>query len=167
MRWFGLACFLILLFMAWRKGELRNYAIALIAGCVVGFVIDYVGISLRLWEFPRQPFLSWQYFAIVVPCWGVFGATINMVNDWHMRKGWVSIFILAVAVMAVYEIPNILTESWGYTVSTTLIILGWFPMIVLFRLSFLFMVSRSVRTRVYKLLEIENVPVDDRIKNTH
>ena len=166
MRWFGLACFLILLFMAWRRGYLRNYAISLIAGCVVGFTIDYAGVSLNLWNFPRQPFLSWQYFAIVVPCWGIFGATINMVNDWHMRKGWISILILSVVVMAIYEVPNLLTESWLYSASTVIVLLGWFPLIFLFRLSFLVIVSRSVRTRVYKLLEIENVPVDDRVKNT-
>ena len=166
MRWFGLACFFILLVMAWRRGELKHYAVSLMIGCGVGFILDYVGVNLGLWDFPRQPFLSWSYFLIVVPCWGIFGATINMVNDWHMKKGWGAIFILSIIVMAIYEVPNLLTESWLYSVTSMVILLGWFPLILTFRLSYLLFINKAVRQRVLRLLEIENVTPNGRVKNT-
>ena len=157
MRWFGLACFIILLVVAWRRRDLKHYVISLGVGCIVGFTIDCVGIPLGLWEFPRQPFLSWEYFLIVIPCWGVFGATINMINDWFMKKNWLSIIILSVAVMLLYEVPNLITGSWEYSASSWLVMLGWFPLIMVYRLSFLFLLSRSVRNKLVYIWELNDV----------
>lgn len=157
MRWFGLVCFVILLIMAWRRKNLRNYAIALGVGCIVGLTIDYFGITLGLWEFPRQSFLSWQYFLIVIPCWGVFGATINMLNDWYMKKRWLSIFLSSLLVMGLYELPNLITGSWSYTASAIIICVGWYPLIIVYRLSYLFVISRSVRRKILSVWEYQDV----------
>ena len=147
MRWFGLACFLILLLMAWRKGDMKNYAIAFSLGCALGFAIDGVGIPLGLWEFPRQPFLSLEYFLVVVPCWGVFGATINMIKDWYIKSSIVGLILLTIAMRTIYEVPNLMTGSWVYTTSSLLVNLGWIPLIIAYRLSFLLTNRRLVGMR--------------------
>ena len=162
MRWFGLACFIILLVVAWRRRDLKHYAISLISGGIVGFAVDLIGINLGLWSFPRQPFLDSSYWLIVVPCWGVFGATINMVNDWYLKSNWRSIILISLLVMGIYEIPNLVTGSWHYTVSAILIIVGWFPLVCLFRISYLLI----VRHKLIPLWESKDVVSQNRSANS-
>lgn len=142
MRWFGLACFIILLVLAWRRKELKNYAFSLIVGCLVGLTIDSIGIRAGMWYFPRQPFLSLEYILIVIPCWGVFGATINMVDDWYLKKSHFDILIIWVSVMALYELPNLLSGSWEYTANPMIVTLGWLPLILVYRYSYLILLNK-------------------------
>ncbi len=79
-----IALFLIITFYSkspWRQ-KARYYGIAFLEGMVGGFLIDSIGINAGYYYFPRQPFLSLEYFAIVIPCWGVFGLFINCLWKW-------------------------------------------------------------------------------------
>lgn len=154
MRWFALVCFLILLILAWRKRTVRRYLVSFIAGCLVGFVFDIAGVNLELWGYSRQEFLAWQYFGIVVPAWGAFGATINMVFDWYVKKNWTGLVVVSVGLLAAYELLNLITGSWLYfDHSMILVVVAWFPMVFLFRISYLIMVNRAVRLRFVRLME--------------
>jgi len=166
MRWFGLACFLILLVLAWRRGELKHYAIALGMGCVVGAIFDVVGVNLGLWSYPEQPYLSLKYWFLVVTCWGVFGATINLLLDWYLWKNWLGIAIMTVFLMLVYEIPNFITDSWEYNAISPLVILGWFPLVMIYRLSYLFVVDKEARKKVLSIWE-SHVTSKDRVANSN
>lgn len=146
--------------MAWRRKDLKNYGISLAVGCVIGFAYDGVGISLGLWDFPRQPFMSAEYWLIVVPCWGVFGATINMVNDWYLGNAWYSIAVMTILFIIVYEVPNRATGSWEYQASAPIVILGWFPLVLTYRLSYLFAISKITRVKLRELLEYKSVSID-------
>ena len=163
MRWFGLACFIVLVILAWRKHSLKHYGLAILLGAIVGFLLDCGGVTSGLWNYPRQPFMSLNYWLIVVPCWGVFGATINMVNDWYMRSNWKSYVILTLLIMGLYEIPNLATVSWHYTVSALMITVGWFPLVLAFRLSYLLTVSQETRNKFRGILD---VIIKDRVTNT-
>jgi len=153
MRWFGLACFIILSILAWRKRDMKHYSLSIVLGALVGLLVDVFGVGMGLWDFPRQPFGSLEYWFIVIPCWGVYGATINMLDDWYMGHNWKSYFITCLVLLAIYEVPNLATASWSYTTSMILVALGWFPLVFLFRVSYLLVVNRVVRVKVLTLLE--------------
>jgi len=138
MRYFGLLSFIVLLIICWKKRCLKRYWLSLAVGMFVGFMIDIIGVGLLgLWDYPRQPFLSLLYFALVVTCWGVFGAQVNMVWDWLKTKDRYSLLILSPALFVVYECPNLLTGSWGYNAPAWLVFLGWFPLVALNRVTYL------------------------------
>ena len=53
-----------------------------VEGFVGGLIIDSLLVNVGWYYFPRQPIYSYNYFAIVLPCWGVFGLFVNFVWEW-------------------------------------------------------------------------------------
>ena len=135
-RWLSLIVFILLVSYIiifekntkWRD-KLRTYGMMLLEGMVGGFIIDAIGISAGYYYFPRQPFLSWQYFAIVIPAWGVFGLLINCLWNWlGKERFWKGMAVTLVPLFAWYEGTNLLTQSWVYTVPFHFVALGWIPL---------------------------------------
>jgi len=131
-------CAIGLLCLAYLKGELREAGIAFAIGTVSGFFIDFVGIKwLRFWEYTRHPFLSVKYFTIVIPCWGIFGALVNLI--WNLMDGfepWLAFVVLTVALLVFWEALNLITRTWKYNIPIWLMMVGWFPLIFFLRLLF-------------------------------
>jgi hypothetical protein len=113
-----------------------------LVGMFGGFLLDIIGHRLNLWQYPRQPFLSRDYFLLVIPAWGVFGSQINVI--WNLARKyfitceWVqavtlTTFIVHFPLYSLYELPNLYRKSWKYSVSMCRVILGWVPLILYFR----------------------------------
>ena len=131
MRWIALAAFIVLLILSRR--DLRHLGIVFIEGMVGGLIIDAVGVNLGYYAFPRQPLYSLSYFAIVMPCWGVFGVLI----DYFWKKLGKEKFLRASAIIvpllfASYEGLNLLTGSWVYHLPWYVIAPCWLPLIYTF-----------------------------------
>jgi len=136
MRWFALTCGFLLFPVAYFQGEIREAMIAFLLGMFCGFSLDLFGVGrLHLWNYPRQPFLGKKYFAFVVPAWGVFGMQINLLWNW-LEIPWLTFIVLTVGLFAMYEIPNLKTGSWQYQSSMRLVGIGWWPLILYFRIAF-------------------------------
>ena len=135
-RWLALGIFVLLIgaiaiFDRDRnlKRKVKNYGMMFVEGMAGGFIIDCIGISAGYYYFPRQPFLSAEYFAIVIPCWGVFGLLLNTL--WHLlgkEKFWRGMAVTLVPLFAFYEGTNLLTQSWVYTTPFYAVALGWIPL---------------------------------------
>jgi len=131
MRWIALAAFVILLILS-RK-DLKHLGIVFIEGMVGGLIIDTIGVNLGYYTFPRQALYSLNYFAIVVPCWGVFGALI----DYFWRTLGKEKFLRASTIVtpflfASYEGLNLLTGSWVYHLPWGVVAPCWLPLIYTF-----------------------------------
>lgn len=139
-RWLALIAFFLItlsIYLVDRKSthkeKLKKYGTMFIEGMVGGFIIDAVFINCGYYEFPRQPFLSWKYFAIVIPCWGVFGLLINVLWNWiGKEKFWRGISVTLIPLFAYYEGTNLAFGSWTYTVSMAQVAVGWLPLIIVF-----------------------------------
>lgn len=131
-------CGIILFFLAFLKGEILDALIAFAIGMPIGLLIDWVGIKkLRWWILFHQPFLRAKYFAIVCPVWGVISLTTNLLWNWMETPWWIPFVGLTVCMIVFYEVPNLWTKSWKYNTPTWLVIAGWFPMVLSFRLAFI------------------------------
>lgn len=141
MRWVALATAMVLFPLAYKTGETVEAVLAFFAGALSGLFLDLLGVrKLKLWNYPRQPFLSKKYFSIVVPAWGVFGMTINLLWAWFGGSTvplMVLVMFITLGLLIVYEFPNLNSKSWEYYASFRVIIPGWFPMILFFRIAFL------------------------------
>lgn len=136
-RWLALGIFLILLTyivffdkrLRWQD-KVRTYGAMFLEGMLGGFIIDAIGINAGYYYFPRQPFLSLEYFAIVIPAWGVFGLLINCLWNWlGKEKFWKGMAVTLIPLFVWYEGTNLLTNSWVYTVPFRFVVLGWIPLI--------------------------------------
>jgi hypothetical protein len=143
-RWLVLGLGTLILTVAYSRGELRDFWIAFGIGITIGFLIDLFGIRAKLWHYYRQPFLSWKYFLIAIPAWGILAAAINLTWDW--MTGWLGLslgktilvfVIITFALLLFHELPNLLFRSWKYNAPSWLVIAGWFPMVFSFRLIFI------------------------------
>lgn len=156
MRWFILGSGIALLLLAYKTGETIEAVIAFCVGALLGFLIDYIGMGkLNLWSYPRQPFLSKKFFFIVIPAWGVFGMTINLLWIWfgHITVSWIVLFILiTVGLLIFYEFSNLNSKSWEYRASSRLVISGWFPMVLFFRFAFLMLPVADINDIVRSVL---------------
>lgn len=136
-RWLALGIFVILIVaIAYfdrgnnRKQKAKKYGMMFAEGMAGGFIIDCIGIGAGYYYFPRQPFLSAEYFAIVIPCWGVFGLLLNtMWNLLGKDKFWQGMAVTLVPLFAFYEGTNLLTQSWVYTTPFHAVALGWMPLV--------------------------------------
>jgi len=135
-RWLALGIFVILIgFIVffdksgnWKQ-KAKQYGMMFAEGMTGGFIIDCVGISAGYYYFPRQPFLSMEYFAIVIPCWGVFGLLLNILwNTLGRDKFWQGMAVTLVPLFIWYEGTNLLTQSWVYTTPFYSVALGWIPL---------------------------------------
>lgn len=112
------------------KCKLKTYGMMFLEGMAGGFIIDAIGISAGYYYFPRQPFLSIEYFAIVIPAWGVFGVLVNCLWSWvGKEKFWQGMAVTLVPLFAWYEGTNLITHSWVYTTPFWAVGLGWVPLI--------------------------------------
>jgi len=138
-RYIALVVFLILsIVIAREKGlplsqRIMRHSIAFMEGMVGGLIIDSIGINAGYYYFPRQPLYSLSYFAIVLPCWGVFGMLTNYlwtrVGKEKFMKGLIATLPF---LFAFYEGSNIITGSWVYTVPFYWVALGWMPLVMTF-----------------------------------
>lgn len=113
----------------WRE-KVRYYGTAFYEGMVGGFIVDLIGISVGFYYFPRQPFLGFDYFVIVIPCWGVFGLLLNALWRWlGKERFWRGMAITLPILFSYYEGSNLITHSWVYTTPFYAVILGWVPLI--------------------------------------
>jgi hypothetical protein len=113
-----------------------------LVGMLGGFLLDIIGHRLNLWQYPRQPFLSRDYFLLVIPAWGVFGSQINVI--WNLARKYfitcewpqavtLTTFIVHFPLYSLYELPNLYRKSWKYSISMRGVIVGWIPLILYFR----------------------------------
>ncbi len=126
--------------MAYFKEELLCVLISFVLGFLGGFLIDIFGVKMaKLWKYPRQKFLSPEYFRIVLPAWGVFSMAINLTWEWFFGNFFIAVIIITLILFAIHELPNVKTHSWKYYTPTWLVILGWPPLIIVFRYSYIFL----------------------------
>lgn len=138
-RWLSLIAFVIIVALVtiWDKSsvkyKIQRYGMMFSEGMVGGFIVDIVGINAGYYYFPRQPFMSLDYWIIVIPCWGVFGLFLNylwrVVAKDRFIKG--TLFTLP-TLIAWYEGTNLYTHSWVYTVPFYWVVLGWIPLTYVF-----------------------------------
>lgn len=138
-RYIALAVFIILTVIIWReKGlplsqKLMKHGIAFAEGMVGGLIIDSIGVNAGYYFFPRQPLYSLSYFAIVIPCWGVFGMLTNYLWTRLGREKFTKGLIATLPLLfSFYEGSNIITGSWVYTVPFYWVTLGWIPLVMAF-----------------------------------
>lgn len=139
-RWISLGVFILLMLLVfvWR-GErdigkvAKTYGMMFAEGMVGGLIIDSIGVNAGYYLFPRQPLYSIEYFAIVVPCWGVFGLLINCLWDWfgkgNVLKG---LCVSLLPLLVFYEGTNLLSGSWIYHVHFAWVAVGWVPLVFTF-----------------------------------
>lgn len=124
--------------MSYKKRSLIKLCIGLGVGALIGLTLDLIlGFGVGLWYFPRQPYWSFEYWLILPFCWAVFGAMVNVAWDW--AKGHFLLIFIAINTLLflIYEIPNLVTRSWVYDAPFWLVLIGWLPMVIVTRLSYL------------------------------
>lgn len=136
-RWLALGIFCLLLvgitFFDKGNKKFKRFGMMFLEGMVGGFIIDSIGINAGYYYFPRQPFLSVEYFAIVIPCWGVFGLLINCLWNWLGKEKFMRGMVMTlIPLFAFYEGTNILTNSWVYHTPFWAVGLGWMPLVLVF-----------------------------------
>lgn len=143
-RWF-IPIWFVLIFLLKELIEPRVAIFSFFVGMLSGFILDIFAHWLKLWSYPRQPFLSKNYFLLVIPAWGVFGSQVNVI--WNLlREYWINIewlsgvtittVFLAFSLFTLYEIPNLYRKSWQYSVSLINVLPGWILLILFFRASY-------------------------------
>ena len=140
-RWPMLLCGIIFLFLAYWQKELTLAIVSFLVGMTVGFSLDLVGVKkLGLWNYPRQSFMGKHYFGIVVPAWGIFGMSLNLILNWFVMS-WT---VIAIIFLVLYELSNLRTRSWQYHTPHWLVVIGWFPLVLVFRTAFIFALNLPV-----------------------
>lgn len=136
-RWVSLAIAIAIAPYILMAGSVLESLFMFGTGMILALIIDFTGIwLLKLWVYPRQRFLSREYFGIVLPAWGVFGVATNIIWP-YCGTGFQALTISTVLLFLVYEIPNIRTLSWCYSVPLPIVFAGWFPLVAVYRLSYL------------------------------
>lgn len=138
-RWISLVAFILVLtlIIIFKKGSLKkkllDVGIVFCEGMVGGLIIDSVLINAGLYNFPRQPIYSQNYWLVVLPCWGVFGVLINYTWNTIGKGRWLSGGIITmILVGSFYELSNLYTGSWIYTAPAWLVGIGWIPLTYVF-----------------------------------
>lgn len=138
-RWIALAIFLVLVaFIVKEKRcsliqKFNCHGMAFLEGMVGGFIIDSIGVNLGYYYFPREPIYSLSYFGIVLPCWGVFGMLANFLwEKLGKSKFWLEMVVTYCPLLVFYEGANSITGSWVYMVSPSIVLAGWFPLVLTF-----------------------------------
>jgi len=134
-RWLMLGLWVAVLVPAVLRGEIECVVIALIIGVFYGLVIDLIGVGvLKLWKYSSAQW-GWEYFTVTVPCWGIFSMVINLVWNW-IGTPWSFIFI-TLGLFAMLELPNLKTRSWTYNAPMWLVMIGWIPLVLSFRIVYI------------------------------
>lgn len=151
-RWLALGVFLILLALivfhgkeSWKQ-KLNHYGMTFLEGMVGGLIIDSIGVNVGYYYFPRQPLYSLEYWAIVIPCWGVFGLFLNCLWEWIGKERVIRGAVVTLPILfSFYEGTNLWTGSWVYTAPFYVVVLGWIP------LGYVFAGCRHRRDVVFKM----------------
>jgi len=139
-RWPIFALGLGLAIFALSKGEIKEMLLSFALGALGGFLLDCFGVAkLKLWFYTKQPFLSKPYFAIVIPAWGIFSMTVNLLWDKIPFPEITTFSLLTLGLFSLHEIPNLKTESWKYSVPMKIVVPGWLPLVWGTRILFLFL----------------------------
>lgn len=139
-RWLMLVLGIAVLLPAIFRGETRYAIISFVIGMIYGLLIDFVGINLvHFWEYPTSSKLV--YFAVTVPCWGIFSMAINLLWNW-IKSPWLAFIVITTGLFLLLEIPNLLTRSWIYYVPMWFVIIGWVPLILSFRIIYVVIIDR-------------------------
>jgi hypothetical protein len=118
--------------ISWKE-KLKKYGTMFLEGMVGGFIVDCVGINAGYYDFPRQAFMSFEYFTIVIPCWGLFGMLINCLWNWLGKEKFIrGMLVTYIPLFIWYEGTNLITGSWVYHAPLWSIIVGWMPLIIVF-----------------------------------
>lgn len=137
MRWIILACGVVLFSTAGFYGKIREATIAFSIGLISGFFLDWLGIKkFRFWTYPRQKFLTINYFILALPDWGVISQMINLIWDW-LKDPWLSFVVVAIVIFITHDLPNLKTKSWNYFAPKWLVVSGWMVYILITRIFFL------------------------------
>lgn len=138
-RWIAMVIFFVLVFIIAKftkgtyKEKLKKYGIMFIEGMVGGIIVDSIGVNAGYYYFTRQPLYSFDYYMIVLPCWGVFGLLVNIFWTWIGKGKFLRATIATTLLLFVfYEASNLYTGSWVYTVPFGWVIVGWTPLIFAF-----------------------------------
>ena len=133
-RWFMLVLGMGMLIPTILRQELWCAIIAFVLGLPCGLMIDFIGSKiLKLWDYNGGFALG--YFLITLPCWGIFSMTVNLLWNW-IRKPWAFI-IIAIVLFGYLELPNLETKSWSYSVPLWFVAIGWFPLVLGFRIVYI------------------------------
>lgn len=135
-RWIMMALAIVMLPVIIAKSLFYESFVMFVAAIGLALVIDMAAIKGKIWYYPRQKFLSIEYFGIVLPAWGIFGISINLIWP-YLGGGLYSLAIIAISMFIFYEIPNIKTRSWYYKYPLPIVFIGWFPLVATFRLTYL------------------------------
>lgn len=128
----------VLFCLALTKGEMKEATLSFAIGALGGFILDYVGVAkLKLWTYTNQKFLSKSFFGIIIPAWGIFDMTINLIWNWLLISEIAAFSCITLGLFTSHEIPNLKTKEWKYSVPMWLVIPGWLPLIMGFRLVFI------------------------------
>ena len=150
-RYVALVSAIILIPLAYITGETVEAGIAFWAGVVLGFLLDCIGVGkFNFWKYPRQKFLSKEYFELVVPAWGVFGMTINLLWQWFDTP--IAFIAITAGLIVIYELPNLISKSWEYYTNKYAVVGGWFPLILSFRAVFLILPVEFINVFVRSML---------------
>lgn len=138
-RWLALVVFIFLIILigkydthSWRE-KVKHYGMTMLEGMVGGLIVDSIGVNAGYYYFPRQPLYSLNYWLIVIPAWGVFGLTLNILWNQVSRAKFVrGTLITTPALFLWYEGTNLVTNSWVYTVPLWVVVMGWIPLVYVF-----------------------------------
>lgn len=129
-RWLMLALGIGVLFPTILKGEIGYALIAFLCGMIYGLLIDLLGTKMiGLWQYTGQ---QKEYFIITVPCWGIFSMAVNLIWNW-IEVPWLAFIAISIGLFLFLEVPNLKTRSWVYKVPVWLVVIGWIPLILSFR----------------------------------
>jgi len=141
-RWPIFCLGIILTILAINWGEITQALLSFLIGVVGGFLMDCLGVAkLKLWYYTKQPFLSKSYFGVVIPCWGIFAMTIDLLWDRIPLSEITTFSFMTLLLFSIYELPNLKTKSWKYSVSMKIVSLGWLPLVYGTRIIFLLLSS--------------------------
>ena len=133
-RWFMLALGVGILLPAILRGETREASFSFLIGMPYGVLLDLVlGRLIGFWKYGGS---KKEYIFITVPCWGIFGMAVNLIWDW-IGVPWISFLVVTIGLFAYLELPNLKTKSWTYYSPKWLVIAGWIPLTLSFRLLYL------------------------------
>src|SRR3989344_5447902 len=130
MKWVGLIMLIVTIWLAIKSNQLKDALVSFIVGSLYGFSLDVVvGSYMGTWSYVH-PIWSFRYFLLVVPGWGIFGMTINIIWNIMKNKPWMVLLNITAGLIVLLEGVNFLTKTWTYYVPLWIMVIGWFPLVL-------------------------------------
>jgi len=138
--WFCMDGILLMLFAILSEVSISNF-LSIFGFCfIVGSIIDFSGLSAKLWDYPRvEKNITWSLFLGPLG-YAFIGTAITLTFLFLVTTifplEYLPSFILVILVYSVlHEGLNYLWGSWVYSKSLVLVFVGWIPLVVVFLLS--------------------------------